>query len=123
MSIHHKTKAELIAMIERDQAAVRRAAGVLRDNAELQNQNADLKSQLKATQNKPPREVVREIVRTVPERVEVPVDRVVRVPTPCPKQAAEIGRLQAKIAELQKTEQVAEYKRWRKMVAVARGGE
>ena len=103
--IHTMTKAQLIAKIERDDAALARAAGVLRDNADLQAKVADLRSKLAAEIAKPPRVEVRDVPRRVVERVEVPgPERIVtrEVPTPCPEQAKEIARLQRKIGALEK---------------------
>ena len=114
MSIYTMSRKDLIAKCERDDAAVARAAGVLSDNAELQARVRDLRAELAAEKSKPPREVVREVVKKVEvpgpvrEVVKVqvvekpgPVREVVKkVPTQCPKQAAEIKRLEKNIASL-----------------------
>ena len=121
MSIYSKTRAELIARIERDELAARRAAAVLKDNAELQGKVSELRKALADERAKPPREVVRE----VPQRVEVPgpVRSVIKeVPTPCPKQAAEINALQSELHNFAKYD-MDEFKKWCRMVDVARGAK
>lgn len=126
MSIYHMTKAKLIAKIERDDASVRRAAAVLKDNAELQQKVADLRSELAKEKAKPPRQVVNDrfhtVVKEVVKEVKVPGSvRTVVKTEPCPEQVREIEQLKAKIADLEAGPKVAEFRHWQKMRKVAQG--
>ena len=111
------SRKDLIAKAERDDAAIARAAGVLSDNAELQARVRKLRAELAAEKSKPPREVVK--------RVEVPGPTKViekKVPTPCPKQAAQVKALQSELALFQKYD-MTEFEKWRRMVDIARGAK
>lgn len=117
------TREQLIAKAERDDASVLRAAATLKDNMDLQEKVANLRRELAEERAKPPPEAqVPRLVRTVtvtvpgPERV---MERTVNVPTPCPKQAAEIKRLNAQLAKFKKYD-IAEFEQWRRMVEAAK---
>ena len=88
MNIYKMSRDELVAKAERDQAAIARAAGVLSDNAELQAKVRELRAELAAEKSKPAREVVRQVIKKV------------GVPTPCPRQADQIKRLEKNIASI-----------------------
>ena len=73
----------------------------------------------------PPKEVVKEVVKQVVRKVEVPgpvkvIER--EVPTPCPKQAAQINGLQSELNNFAKYD-MDEFKKWCRMVDVARGAK
>lgn len=87
-----------------------------------------------------PKTITKEVVRVVKEIVEKPVTKVVekpvdrvvekRVPTPCPKQAKELAEarkqidaLEKRIAAMPGPDDLKAYRKWRKMVEIARAGE
>lgn len=98
MSIHKMTRAQLIAKIERDAQAVQRAAGLIADNARLQEKNRALQLELK-TERAHQRSAV---------------------PSPCPDQKKEIQRLQSKLDKFAQCD-MDEFEMWMRMRKVARG--
>jgi hypothetical protein len=127
MSIYTMTKAQLIAKAERDDAAVRRAAATLKDNADLQAKVAELRRELAEEKAKPPKVVevpgpVKTVTKEIPGpvqyvkvkvpgpvryvekpvKVEVPVEVIVEHVLPCPMQAAEIAKLREELERLKK---------------------
>ena len=124
MGIYHMKRKDLIAKIERDQAAVASAAAVVSDNAALQAEIARLKGALGEARDKPAK--IKEVpgperVVTKVKEVPGPVRTVTKeVTTPCPKQAKEIKALKKRLQKFDGVD-LARFDQWRKMVAAAEG--
>ena len=81
-----------------------------------------LQSQISSLRAAPPKEVVKEVVKQVVKKVEVPGPTKVvekKVPTPCPKQAAQVKALQSELDNFAKYD-MDEFRKWCRMVDVAR---
>ncbi len=134
MSLKDKTKSELIAIIEKDRDVVKRARQAHTDLAHEMERRVAAEKEVERLKALPPKEVVREVIkkvphrvevekeviRRVPERVEVPVERTVCVEVPDPKTIAENERLREKLAAIPKDD-IRLAKRWREIVEKQNG--
>lgn len=94
------TRPQLIAKMERDQAAVEKAAASLADLVRLQAEIAQLKRDIADARSK--------------------TARANKITMPCPDQAAEIRSLQHRLSKFADYD-MDRFKQWCKMVDVAKG--